>query len=163
MRSRPGWIQVDGNSTTLSVSVHFKQLKRLVEEPTFSQILIPLQSVLIPTLPSTGGANSQHDAFPGHWAYLDGFDDVVSGNGCRHLCSGLFSIKVPDGFFFRKQVEILASLQKPKKISLRGSDGRSYTMMCKPKDDLRKDCRLMEFNCLINKVPFYFWTRSLVF
>lgn len=27
-------------------------------------------------------------------------------------------------------------------------------MMCKPKDDLRKDCRLMEFNCLINKVRF---------
>ncbi|XP_011488483.1 serine/threonine-protein kinase ATR isoform X2 [Oryzias latipes] len=115
---------VDGNSTTLSISVHFKQLKRLVEEPTFSQILIPLQSVLIPTLPSTGGTNAKHDAFPGHWAYLDGFEDVV---------------------------EILASLQKPKKISLRGSDGRSYTMMCKPKDDLRKDCRLMEFNCLINK------------
>lgn len=100
MRSRCGRIQVDGNSTTLSVSVHFKQLKRLVEEPTFSQILIPLQSVLIPTLPSTGGANSQHDAFPGHWAYLDGFDDVVRGNGCRRLCSGLFSIKVPDGSFF---------------------------------------------------------------
>ncbi|TNN78302.1 Serine/threonine-protein kinase ATR [Liparis tanakae] len=66
---------VDGNSTTLSMSVHFKQLKRLVEEPTFSQILIPLQSVLIPTLPSTGGANTQHDAFPGHWAYLDSFED----------------------------------------------------------------------------------------
>uniref|UniRef100_A0A4W6DWN3 Serine/threonine-protein kinase ATR n=1 Tax=Lates calcarifer TaxID=8187 RepID=A0A4W6DWN3_LATCA len=102
---------VDGNSTTLSMSVHFKQLKRLVEEPTFSQILIPLQS---------------HDAFPGHWAYLDGFEDIV---------------------------EILASLQKPKKISLKGSDGRSYTMMCKPKDDLRKDCRLMEFNYLL---PFCF-------
>uniref|UniRef100_A0A667ZDZ5 Serine/threonine-protein kinase ATR n=1 Tax=Myripristis murdjan TaxID=586833 RepID=A0A667ZDZ5_9TELE len=115
---------VDGNSTTLSMSVHFKQLKRLVEEPTFSQILIPLQSVLIPTLPYTGGANTQHDAFPGHWAYLAGFEDSV---------------------------EILASLQKPKKICLKGSDGRSYTMMCKPKDDLRKDCRLMEFNCLINK------------
>ncbi|KAM9708676.1 serine/threonine-protein kinase ATR isoform 1-T1 [Menidia menidia] len=115
---------VDGNSSTLSMSVHFKQLKRLVEEPTFSQILIPLQSVLIPTLPSTSGAHTKHDAFPGHWAYLDGFDDIV---------------------------EILASLQKPKKISLKGSDGRSYTMMCKPKDDLRKDCRLMEFNCLINK------------
>merc|ERR1739838_1283716 len=61
---------VDGNSTTLSMSVHFRQLKRMVEEPNFSQILIPLQSVLIPTLPSTGGANTQHDAFPGHWAYL---------------------------------------------------------------------------------------------
>lgn len=69
--------QVDGNSTNLSMSVHFKQLKRLVEEPTFSQILIPLQSVLIPTLPSTGGANTKHDAFPGHWAYLDGFEDTV--------------------------------------------------------------------------------------
>ncbi|KAF3701011.1 Serine/threonine-protein kinase atr [Channa argus] len=115
---------VDSNSATLSMSVHFKQLKRLVEEPTFSQVLIPLQSVLIPTLPSTGGENTQHDAFPGHWAYLDGFEDTV---------------------------EILASLQKPKKISLKGSDGQSYTMMCKPKDDLRKDCRLMEFNCLINK------------
>uniref|UniRef100_A0A8C2EHU4 Serine/threonine-protein kinase ATR n=1 Tax=Cyprinus carpio TaxID=7962 RepID=A0A8C2EHU4_CYPCA len=115
---------VDGNSSTLSMSVHFKMLKKLVEEPTFSQILIPLQSVLIPTLPSTGGANPKHDVFPGHWVYLSGFDDTV---------------------------EILASLQKPKKISLKGSDGKFYTMMCKPKDDLRKDCRLMEFNCLINK------------
>lgn len=50
------------------------------------------------------------------------------------------------------QVEILSSLQKPKKISLKGSDGKFYIMMCKPKDDLRKDCRLMEFNSLINKV-----------
>ncbi|KAG5847372.1 hypothetical protein ANANG_G00125340 [Anguilla anguilla] len=115
---------VDGNCSTLSMSVHFKMLKRLVEEPTFSQILIPLQSVLIPTLPSTGGANPNHDAFPGHWVYLAGFDDSV---------------------------EILPSLQKPKKIALKGSDGKFYTMMCKPKDDLRKDCRLMEFNCLINK------------
>nr|XP_015216835.1 PREDICTED: serine/threonine-protein kinase ATR isoform X1 [Lepisosteus oculatus] len=115
---------VDGNSTTLSMGIHFKMLKRLVEEPTFSEILIPLQSVMMPTLPSTAGANAEHDPFPGHWVYLAGFDDTV---------------------------EILASLQKPKKISLKGSDGKFYTMMCKPKDDLRKDCRLMEFNCLINK------------
>jgi len=69
------------------------------------------------------------------------------------------------------QVEILASLQKPKKISLKGSDGRCYTMMCKPKDDLRKDCRLMEFNCLINKVhalfdsddcTLHYWVTALI-
>lgn len=78
--------QVDGNSTTLSMSVHFKQLKRLVEEPTFSQILIPLQSVLIPTLPSTGGANTKHDAFPGHWAYLDSFEDTVRKNTWISSC-----------------------------------------------------------------------------
>ncbi|XP_075426221.1 serine/threonine-protein kinase ATR isoform X3 [Ascaphus truei] len=115
---------VDAHSSTLSMSIHFKMLKKLVEEPTFSEILIPLQSVMIPTLPSTPGTHANHDPFPGHWAYISGFDDTV---------------------------EILASLQKPKKISLKGSDGKSYTMMCKPKDDLRKDCRLMEFNSLINK------------
>ncbi|XP_053315671.1 serine/threonine-protein kinase ATR [Spea bombifrons] len=117
---------VDGNTGTLSMSVHFRLLKKLVEEQTFSEILIPLQSVMIPTLPSTAGKrdHADHDPFPGHWAYIAGFDDVV---------------------------EILPSLQKPKKISLKGSDGKSYIMMCKPKDDLRKDCRLMEFNSLINK------------
>ncbi|XP_078420317.1 serine/threonine-protein kinase ATR [Cetorhinus maximus] len=115
---------VDGNTTTLSMSIHFKLLKRLVEEPAFSEILIPLQFVMTPTLPSTAGTHANHDPFPGHWAYIAGFDDMV---------------------------EILASLQKPKKINLKGSDGKSYIMMCKPKDDLRKDCRLMEFNSLINK------------
>ncbi|XP_069419530.1 serine/threonine-protein kinase ATR [Ovis canadensis] len=115
---------VDGSSSTLSMRTHFKMLKRLVEEATFSEILIPLQSVMIPTLPSIPGAHANHEPFPGHWAYIAGFDDTV---------------------------EILASLQKPKKISLKGSDGKFYIMMCKPKDDLRKDCRLMEFNSLINK------------
>ncbi|MGH0146107.1 UNVERIFIED_CONTAM: hypothetical protein FKN15_045088 [Acipenser sinensis] len=112
------------DSPTFSMSIHFKLLKKLVEEPTFSQILIPLQSVMTPTLPSTAGAHANHEPFPGHWAYIAGFDDTI---------------------------EVLASLQKPKKVSLRGSDGKFYTMMCKPKDDLRKDCRLMEFNSLINK------------
>ncbi|XP_004459286.1 serine/threonine-protein kinase ATR isoform X1 [Dasypus novemcinctus] len=115
---------VDGSSSTLSMSTHFKMLKKLVEEATFSEILIPLQSVMIPTLPSIPGTHANHDPFPGHWAYIASFDDMV---------------------------EILASLQKPKKISLKGSDGKFYIMMCKPKDDLRKDCRLMEFNSLINK------------
>ncbi|XP_042314459.1 serine/threonine-protein kinase ATR [Sceloporus undulatus] len=115
---------VDGNTTTLSMGIHFKSLKKLVEDQKFSEILIPLQSVMIPTLPSVPGTHSNHDPFPGCWAYIAGFGDSV---------------------------EILPSLQKPKKITLKGSDGKSYIMMCKPKDDLRKDCRLMEFNSLINK------------
>lgn len=70
--------QVDGSNSTLSMSTHFKMLKKLVEDPTFSEILIPLQSVMIPTLPSILGAHANHDPFPGHWAYLAGFDDVVN-------------------------------------------------------------------------------------
>ncbi|XP_067898685.1 serine/threonine-protein kinase ATR isoform X4 [Heterodontus francisci] len=69
---------VDGNTTTLSMSIHFKLLKRLVEEPAFSEILIPLQSVMTPTLPSTAGTHADHDPFPGHWAYIAGFDDMRS-------------------------------------------------------------------------------------
>jgi serine/threonine-protein kinase ATR len=44
------------------------------------------------------------------------------------------------------------SLQRPKKITMLGSDGHEYLFLCKPKDDLRKDCRMMEFNTMINKL-----------
>lgn len=49
------------------------------------------------------------------------------------------------------EAQILNSLQKPRKISMRGSDGKIYNALCKPKDDLRKDQRLMEFNNMINR------------
>lgn len=42
-------------------------------------------------------------------------------------------------------------MQKPRKISILGSDGKVYSLLCKPKDDLRKDQRLMEFNNMINR------------
>jgi serine/threonine-protein kinase ATR len=42
------------------------------------------------------------------------------------------------------------SLQRPRKISILGSNGKDYIFLLKPKDDLRKDARLMEFNGLIN-------------
>lgn len=31
------------------------------------------------------------------------------------------------------QIEVLPSLQRPKKITMNGSDGKLYTMLCKPK------------------------------
>ena len=52
---------------------------------------------------------------------------------------------------FLEDVLVLSSLQKPRKISVRGSDGNVYALLCKPKDDLRKDQRLMEFNGMINR------------
>jgi serine/threonine-protein kinase ATR len=39
----------------------------------------------------------------------------------------------------------MASLQRPKKITFIGSDGQKYSFLAKPKDDLRKDYRLMDF------------------
>jgi len=49
------------------------------------------------------------------------------------------------------EVLVLSSLQRPRKVDVRGSDGRMYGLLCKPKDDLRKDQRLMEFNAMINR------------
>lgn len=82
--------QVNGNTSTLSMSIHFKSLKKLVEEQTFSEILIPLQSVMIPTLPSVPGTHSNHDPFPGHWAYIAGFEDTVNICCYLFLCIGTF-------------------------------------------------------------------------
>lgn len=52
---------------------------------------------------------------------------------------------------FSDDVLVLSSLQRPRKLTVRGSDGNLYGLLCKPKDDLRKDQRLMEFNTMINR------------
>ncbi|PIO67999.1 hypothetical protein TELCIR_10233, partial [Teladorsagia circumcincta] len=41
---------------------------------------------------------------------------------------------------------VLKSLLRPKRIALRGGDGRRYLIMCKPNDELRKDARFMDVN-----------------
>jgi len=50
------------------------------------------------------------------------------------------------------EIPIMPSLQKPRKITVQGDDGAFYSFLCKPKDDLRKDARLMDFNAIINKM-----------
>uniref|UniRef100_UPI00358FE87A LOW QUALITY PROTEIN: serine/threonine-protein kinase ATR n=1 Tax=Myxine glutinosa TaxID=7769 RepID=UPI00358FE87A len=109
---------------TLSMSRDFGTLKHLVESSSFSPVLIPLQRCMTPNLPSSPGSHLDHDPFPRNLVYIQGFKDLV---------------------------EVINSMQKPKKFTLLGSDGSSYIIMCKPRDDLRKDFRMMEFNMLINK------------
>jgi hypothetical protein len=46
----------------------------------------------------------------------------------------------------------MRSLAKPRKITIRGSNGQIYMFLGKPKDDLRKDARLMDLNGIINKL-----------
>lgn len=46
----------------------------------------------------------------------------------------------------------MKSLARPRKITLQGSNGQVYMFLGKPKDDLRKDARLMDFNSIINKL-----------
>ena len=46
----------------------------------------------------------------------------------------------------------MSSLIKPRKITIIGSDSDDYMFLCKPKDDLRKDARMMDFNNILNKL-----------
>jgi serine/threonine-protein kinase ATR len=87
-------------------------------------LAVPVESTLTATLPTLTDSVRTHNAFS---------RDVVTINS------------------FLDQVLILSSLQRPRRITARGSDGRTYNLLCKPKDDLRKDQRLMEFNTMINR------------
>ena len=92
---------------------------------TNSPILLPLQSQMTPIIPAIPIPPSSHVPFAsGAAIFLHSLDDTV---------------------------EVLASLQRPKKVTFRGTDGKKYPMLCKPKDDLRKDNRLMEFNGIVNR------------
>ena len=45
---------------------------------------------------------------------------------------------------FNKVIEILASKQRPRKLTIRGSDGKTYRFLLKPREDLRMDERCMQ-------------------
>jgi serine/threonine-protein kinase ATR len=89
-------------------------------------LVVPIEATMIANLPPGIDSKSirNHNPFP---------QDVVTISG------------------FMDDVLVLSSLQRPRKVDVRGSDGRSYGLICKPKDDLRKDQRLMEFNAMINR------------
>nr|OQO19804.1 hypothetical protein B0A51_16256 [Rachicladosporium sp. CCFEE 5018]OQO27475.1 hypothetical protein B0A51_06559 [Rachicladosporium sp. CCFEE 5018] len=89
-------------------------------------LVVPLESTLTASVPNIGtSANIRsHKAFAQDKVTIQAFED---------------------------EVRVLSSLQRPKKVTVRGSDGKRYSLLCKPKDDLRKDQRLMEFNGVINR------------
>ena len=89
------------------------------------RLAIPIESTLVASLPTANENMKAHKAFPKDTVTISAFlDDVL----------------------------VLNSLIKPKKVNIRGSDGRIYGVMCKPKDDLRKDQRLLEFNSMITRI-----------
>ena len=89
------------------------------------RLAIPIEGTLTATLPTATENMKTHKAFSKDTVAIEAFlDDAL----------------------------VLNSLVKPKKVQIRGSDGRIYGVMCKPKDDLRKDQRLLEFNSMITKI-----------
>eukprot|EP01134_Creolimax_fragrantissima_P003020 CFRG3020T1 len=108
-------------------SVNIDQFRNLKRRAPFL-VMLPLTSTLTATLPTS---QLYKDSYKSH---------------------SPFPKNAPTIFGFGDKIEVLTSLQKPKKLTIIGSDGREYVFLCKPKDDLRTDSRVMEFFSMINKL-----------
>ncbi|KAJ2310176.1 hypothetical protein H4S02_003575, partial [Coemansia sp. RSA 2611] len=131
--------------TTMHMSRDFKALARAAP----IDIVLPLQRCLVPTLPDAPGdvevlALQQQSAPSSSRA-----NATASQRAALHQP---FAADLPTLSSFEDAVDIMHSLQRPKKITCVGSDGRRYSFLCKPKDDLRNDARLMEVNAMINQL-----------
>ncbi|KAG2423362.1 hypothetical protein HYH02_015336, partial [Chlamydomonas schloesseri] len=82
-----------------------------------------------PLPPAAGGSRS-------------GSEHPAGGGGGGGSSSGLIKISA-----LKDELQIM---QKAKKLTFVGSDGLDYSFLAKPKDDLRKDYRLMDFAGLLN-------------
>ncbi|KAI7879920.1 hypothetical protein K492DRAFT_237586 [Lichtheimia hyalospora FSU 10163] len=87
------------------------------------EICIPTQKAMIPALPESI-ETEDYNPYAEDLPRIDGFVD---------------------------RIDVMRSMQRPKKLSLIGTDGKTYTFLCKTQDDLRKDARLMEFSHMINR------------
>ncbi|OBZ70466.1 Serine/threonine-protein kinase atr [Grifola frondosa] len=90
-----------------------------------SPLIIPLQEALTASLPPTASADAAYQPFP---------------------------LNAPTIARFQEDIDVMPSMARPRKITIHGSNGHIYIFLGKPKDDLRKDARLMEFNSIINKL-----------
>lgn len=108
----------------ITVSTLVSSLPRLLKSPDFSDIMMPCQQFTVIQLPTDENRIIGHDPFPAKQVFI------------KEICD---------------ELTVLPSLQKPRRISFIGSDGNQYMMMCKAKDDLRKDFRFMEFNNVVNR------------
>ncbi|PHH65261.1 hypothetical protein CDD81_3120 [Ophiocordyceps australis] len=86
-------------------------------------LVVPVEAWLTAALPRVSEQVKKHQAFAREVVTIDCFLD---------------------------EVLVLSSLAKPRRLTARGSDGHKYMLLIKPKDDLRTDQRLMEFNAIIN-------------
>ncbi|KAK2579409.1 hypothetical protein KPH14_003267 [Odynerus spinipes] len=109
------------NTTVNQLSRH---LPRMFATMDFSPIMIPATKFRQLHLPSRDTSIENHNPFSSEWVHIVGIEE---------------------------KVVVMPSLQRPRRIELKGSDGKRYLFMCKPKDDLRRDFRLMEFNDIVNK------------
>ena len=107
----------------LSVKRDFRHLHELLRR---SGVMVPIMANLSPSLPPIETTHTNAwQPFGKSCVVISDVDDVI---------------------------DIMSSLQRPKRIVLIGSDGQEYPFLAKPKDDLRKDNRMMEASGVLNRL-----------
>ncbi|CAH6721238.1 serine/threonine-protein kinase Mec1p [[Candida] jaroonii] len=102
-----------------------RDLKITKLNDAFDELVIPVRSNLEIRIPAHNHLKRESSAFPK--------TSLITFNG------------VDD------KVNVFHSLQMPKQITVRGSDGKPYRLMIK-KDDTRKDAKVVEFTTMVNRL-----------
>lgn len=109
---------------SFSINNDFAVLRRMMP----CEIMVPLEATLTVNLP---GKKLNQSSLSSYKPFMDTLPTIKA---------------------FEDHVAVMSSLQRPRRIGMIATDGRVYHFLCKPKDDLRKDCRAMEFYSMINKL-----------
>eukprot|EP01105_Mastigella_eilhardi_P005361 TRINITY_DN170_c0_g1_i2.p1 TRINITY_DN170_c0_g1~~TRINITY_DN170_c0_g1_i2.p1 ORF type:complete len:1419 (-),score=311.12 TRINITY_DN170_c0_g1_i2:111-4367(-) len=88
-------------------------------------LIVPLQRYLTASLPASGKTDRSFSPFPSQLPTL------------KSICD---------------EFTVIRSLTKPRKVTLTTSLGAECPFLCKPRDDLRRDARLMEIATVVNKL-----------
>ncbi|KJR82707.1 serine/threonineeeee-protein kinase ATR [Sporothrix schenckii 1099-18] len=142
------------NSATKAASLQ-RDMNFRMNDPI--DLVVPIARCLTATMPgriadsSTAGGASGVSS-PAVVATANSTGEVSnSATAMALLTHNAFSSDVITIHAFMDEVLILGSLAQPRKLTIRGSDGRLYDIMLKPKDDMRTDQRIMEVNAQINQ------------
>ena len=126
----------------LKVSQHFPQLRKALTKAGNAVVMMPSQTALTVALPDAGPrrASSPHDS-----------PTTSHDKNAHHDAFPQSEVLIEE---VEEKLQVLNSLMKPSRLSLVGTDGRTYDFLCKREDkgDMRKDSRLMEFNTMLNRL-----------
>ncbi|GAA5804442.1 hypothetical protein HPULCUR_009935 [Helicostylum pulchrum] len=112
--------------TKSAMNLDMRQIRTLFKLSRLQdlRIYIPTEASLYPNLPEVNSKETANiQVFPKNLPYIKKIQPVFM---------------------------VMRSLQKPKRITIEGSDGKQYKFLVKSEDELQKDARTMEFNYAIN-------------
>ena len=129
-----------GKSSKMSMEKDFSGMNKLVKTSELD-VIVPLQSSLTASLPFEYDEDDPHAL---------GQADNSAARGRSSF--NPFPHQLAKISRFRDKIVLMASKQRPKRITIVGNDGVDYMWLCKREDDLRKDQRLLDVMALVNKL-----------